>query len=965
MKKTLFVTTALAGLLVYATPALAACVNTGGSNYDCTGTSTALSTTGNYNIISGTLSAGSTFQGNANISSGATMQFEAVTFDYNGAITGAGTVRLSSADIKFGGANNGWTGTLALQDSTTMRMDNATTLGTATITGNGIFKFVSSGVSFANNFESTSTTEGLSFDTNGFDGVWTGDMHTTTNDMQLAKFGLGRLEWTGVQTYDIPPGFIADAVFVHQGILAMNGGQIVDAATIFSPDAQIELLGGTYNTNTQGLIPAGPGFPPDGGILVNGHTAAIAGAQTFFGALTLRNGAVLSGSGNVARNSILLDIDGTSTFVFSSSGIIRGDAALATGATISVASGATGQIAGDTISGGQWNKDGAGTLAMGANHNTSTGINLNAGGLRGTTNTLTGNIGMASGTSIEFFQASNGTFAGTLTGSNTQLIKSGGGDLLITDGVSGWSGTTTINVGRLDLITDITSDITVNDTGSLGGDSTIIGNVTVNNGGGLFAGYDALAALTVDGDVVLDAGATLNARYIPGFNDALVATGTVTIDDDATLNLYGFAGSYAPTQTYSFITGHSITGTFGTINNSLAFLDAEQTNTGTSLDITLTRNTLDIAQVVNNPAAPALDNLGAGNAVYDALMNLTTEQTQTAVTQLSAGGAPASLGSFTSQASSVVSNISHGHMQNIQTASSGNANMMAMTDPGTYVAALLEPSVRNNWWLEATGNFGSNESRGSTPGNDTHSYGFVGGLDLPQDNGDLFGLYASYQRGEIETDAVNASADINSYHIGAYASRPLSNNWTISTGATLGYHDINTQRYVVFPGFDSAPKGDTSGQSANVFIEAAKSFELETIALQPYANLSLSHNRTKGYTETNGAGAELSIESDSKTNPSTTIGLRTGKSMGGLNLSGSLGWQHTYGDIGNTASMRFAAGATSFDSSGLDTVRDAAVVGLGVNTGLAGGGNAYAGYTGTLSQEGQDHGFKAGLKWAF
>jgi outer membrane autotransporter protein len=252
-----------------------------------------------------------------------------------------------------------------------------------------------------------------------------------------------------------------------------------------------------------------------------------------------------------------------------------------------------------------------------------------------------------------------------------------------------------------------------------------------------------------------------------------------------------------------------------------------------------------------------------------------------------------------------------------------------------------------------------------SPGQQRSVYGAVGGIDRAFEDSGLFGVYGGYQRGEVSSNAVGASADLNSYMLGAYVSHPVGAGFALSGGVSAMYHDVDTVRHVIVGGTGFSPHGSTNGSTLNAFAELAKPFQWNGTALTGFGNLSVTRNHMNGYSEHDGGAADLVVGDTTQTNPATTLGVRGSRTFGSLNIDASLGWQHTYGNLNPSATMQFAGGTTEFTSQGTPIARDAAVVGIKASHDLNQGGTAYVGYDGTLASDAQDHSFKAGLKWKF
>jgi len=240
----------------------------------------------------------------------------------------------------------------------------------------------------------------------------------------------------------------------------------------------------------------------------------------------------------------------------------------------------------------------------------------------------------------------------------------------------------------------------------------------------------------------------------------------------------------------------------------------------------------------------------------------------------------------------------------------------------------------------------------------------VGGIDRAFADSGMFGIYGGYQRGEVSSNSIGASADLNSYMLGAYVSHPVGDGFALSGGVAGMYHDIDTVRHVIVGAADFSPHGDTDGSTFTAYAELAKPFQWMDATVTPFVDASVTRNKMNSFTEHDGGAANLVVGDTAQTNPATTLGIRGSQQMGAVGVTGSFGWQHAFGDVDPDATMHFVGGTTNFNAVGTPIARDSAVISLGVNAPFS-GGNAYAGYDGTLAKDAQDHSFKAGFKWDF
>ncbi|WP_173399589.1 autotransporter-associated beta strand repeat-containing protein, partial [Xanthomonas vasicola] len=175
-----------------------------------------------------------------------------------------------------------------------------------------------------------------------------------------------------------------------------------------------------------------------------------------------------------------------------------------------------GAFAGVVSGTGSLIKQGTGALTLLAPNTYSGGTTIASGSLIGTTASLQGNI--VDNAVLVFDQATDGTYAGNVTGSGT-LIKNGVGALTL-DGVNGYLGGTTINAGTLIGDTDSLQ-------GNIANNSALVFQQAAN---GTYAGtLSGTGSLLKDG-----AGTLLLTANSGGFDGTTtIAAGTLSVGNPA------------------------------------------------------------------------------------------------------------------------------------------------------------------------------------------------------------------------------------------------------------------------------------------------------------------------------------------------------------------------------------------------------------------------------------------------
>ena len=372
----------------------------------------------------------------------------------------------------------------------------------------------------------------------------------------------GTVQTTGDQTYTSGVTLDADTTFT-------SGSNIGFSSTLTGANSLSVTAGGTITAI--GVVSIGGTSLFDAA----GHDISLANAGNVFGGLvtaTGRNIALSSGG------ALTLDaIDATGTLTLSGSSVAQ-----AAGSGV-VASTLTGNLSGNLTLDSTNNNIGTlgnltaqnvtlagvaplnitgtvnvqsfalssvgrsvltGTLTSAGNVTLQAGTELAVGG-GGTTGSLTGNV-VDNGT-LSFNRSDDVSFAGDLSGAGA-FVKNGAGKLLFDGDGSGFTGVTTVSAGSLIVGSTATSTavlggpsgagagVTVNSGGTLGGHGTIAANVDVLSGGTLSPG-NSVGTLTVDGNLSLEQGSTLQAEFgASGVSDQVIVSGNLALNG-ATLNV--------------------------------------------------------------------------------------------------------------------------------------------------------------------------------------------------------------------------------------------------------------------------------------------------------------------------------------------------------------------------------------------------------------------------------------------
>jgi outer membrane autotransporter protein len=690
------------------------------------------------------------------------------------------------------------------------------------------------------------------------------------------------------------------------GDMNIAGGSVTNNASLNSVDVG---TAGTF-TNTSG---ASAGAVINAGMTSNAGT--IASLTNTAGSFTNNAGGTITGTttvegGTVTNNFVITNADVAATAAFVNN----------TGATAGVVTNAgtvanAGKIASVQNDGGTFTNNtggavtGATTVAGGSVINNATLANVDVG---------------AAGTFIN----NNGATAGTVT--NSGIAANDGTIAALQNNAGTFSNTGTISgaaaVSGGSLVNDgtISGAVSIDDGGLLSGSGTV-GGILVNAGGVLAPG-PGIATLGVNGDVTFAAGSTYQVDIATGgVSDKVDATGAVSIQG-GTLAVKAATGNYAAATSYTILTGGSIAGTFDTVTSDFAFLSPTLTYDVTTIDMRLDRNSVQFADVANTAngraAAAAVEQMGSGRVVYDAVLSLDSATAASAFAQLS-GEAHASVKSallwqsrFPREA--ILDEIAWGPHQR-------------ETDVTFWTSGFLSSNVLS----------GGNNAAGI----DTRVDGGLFGADAPvSDHWRVGGVVGFGQQSFAQVDA-------NSYYAGLYAMGDIG-PVQLAGGAIYAHNDASTQRDIAFGTFTDHLSANYASATSQVFADLSWTYDWDALKVQPFASLAYVNLDTDSFEE-KGGDAALSAAGANAAITSSTVGLRWAMDWPEnelpLSVSGLLGWRHIAGDVTPNLLMSFSGGSP-FIIEGTEMPRDSVVAEIGVSAKLSKSARLTLNYSGEFGK---------------
>ena len=479
----------------------------------------------------------------------------------------------------------------------------------------------------------------------------------------------------------------------------------------------------------------------------------------------------------------------------------------------------------------------------------------------------------------------------------------------------------------------------------------------------------------ISGTFVQTSVGTMAVRITDGGNDDLEVTGTARLAGTLAANFQ----TANLEKTYTLLAAtDAITGAFGTLTTSgLPALFAA------SLGYTPTAVTLNVESALARLSGTTSNQKAVGAAI-DGIINTTTgndlAELPTALSPLYALGAsalPEALGAlsgegYASEQSVLIGDSLYSRQailarmrQGAYAESAGPEGSLAQGGPVQAPAVGAAQSTGTVWgqafggWtnLDGNGAAGVSESIG----------GIITGGDWRVDNW-LLGGAIGYSHSDAKIDDLSASFQADSLLLALYGGTKAG-PWNLRLGASYAFSRIDADRTIAYPGYAERAQADYDAGTAQAFAEVGYGFAIQSVAIEPFANIAWVNLHTGDMTES-GASAGLTGSSNSSSVGYSSLGVRAATSMplGGMVLQphASLAWQLAFGDTTPNADLAFiSAPAASFTVSGVPIAENTALVGLGADLLISPQASIGLSYLGQFAGDTSQNAVQANFNWRF
>jgi T5SS/PEP-CTERM-associated repeat protein/autotransporter-associated beta strand protein len=594
----------------------------------------------------------------------------------------------------------------------------------------------------------------------------------------------------------------------------------------------------------------------------------------------------------------------------------------------------------------------AGVTTVGTSAGASGTINIGAGSgesavTPGTFETASIAFGAGGGTIVFNHTSTDYVFAADISGAGAIEVDAGTTRLT---GNSTYSGATIVNGGILVVDgTAAASPFLVNSGAMLAGIGTV-GDTTIASGGVLSPGH-SIGTLTVNGNLTFNAGANFDIEVSSSGADRVNATGSATLD--GVVNAAYSMGSYIPRRYVIVNAGGGITGTFNGLNNInlpgniTPFLNYDANNAFLDLTLNFASTPGDWLNDNQRHVADALtdyfNRTGGIPAVFAGL-------TPVGLTMLSG-----EVGSSLAQSAIIDTNMFMSAVFNSSVAdrapASGGTQGPAPTDDDGQATVTFA-----NGWASPYG--GTSHVSGQYPVGShdmtRHTFGLALGANFPVARDASIGIAIGNETSRLALDDGLGSARADVLRAGLFGKYRFGTAYLAGL-AGYGYHDMSTDRTVMFTGADALHSAFTA-HSFSGRVEAGYGLTGGPLNLSPYGALQVTALRLPNYDETPTAGSNqfaLNYAAHDAVSAHMELGLRVAKELalenGALSLRARGAWVHErLNGLGAPATLQALPGST-FTVIGARSPVNSALVSVGADLSFGNGWSIGANFDGQFS----------------
>ena len=548
------------------------------------------------------------------------------------------------------------------------------------------------------------------------------------------------------------------------------------------------------------------------------------------------------------------------------------------------------------------------------------------------------------------------------------LLKSGNGTLILT-GNNSYMGNTTIDEGKLEIYGNNTSDITINQQGTLVTYPTAIINDqrNVNNNGGTLENKGSGAVIT--GDYTAGNGAVTKAEI----GTKLTVRGTVNLNGDTVLE---------QAMGNRYITAKGMSATVieaeGGVNGQFAkveapeMIEASVKSDEKKIDVIVSRKNVEdyVSELSESDTMrkDVAENLEASFKKLDEEIengNSAVERFAMGAAQVQAMSLPTRTAILDSLSGQIYASAQALTFQHSQTVNKDLSNRLVM------LGTLENVGENAGVWVTGIGANGKLKQEGFGEGK-TKVYGGQAGIDKQFGKNLILGTAISYSTSKVNFDRHGGKSDADNVGISLYGR--LGNKevpYYLQGRVGVGFVDSNVERDIILGTTDvSRAKINHNDTVYSGYLETGYDVKKGNFTLTPYVGLSHDTVRRGSFTEEN---SQFGLTAGKKTYSQTAglVGLRVGQGVNWSNGSKSTFQAYvTHQRAFKEQDLSFEAAYTGlsnpkFTVKGIGLSKNQTWVGAGVLTEVNPGFAWYVNYDGKIEKKGRNNVFTTGLRFSF
>lgn len=706
------------------------------------------------------------------------------------------------------------------------------------------------------------------------------------------------------------PGSIYSGLGQGGGRLEMDGGTLRSQGNLSVTVPMTVGVDSTLETDAEMAV---SGTISGAGLLrkTGSGMLSLSGSNDWSGGLQVDRGSVSVGGSQALGSGVLAMADGT-LLGLANGVVVSNQVALLGEVGVSVASGASATLGGSIHDGVLVKRDGGELVFNGTPFNGATRVE--EGVLRAVNVLPSGDIHLGSAATFQLDTPSALDYSGQLSGTGT--FRQGRSELTLRGDGSDFSGTFVVDGGRLVVDGTLGGQVSLSNEAHLGGNGTV-GSAHLMSGSTLDPGGGAVGHLSLAGNLTFDT----SARYrvdvaADGSSDRVNVAGIAALGGASSLAVAA-AGDWQPTTRYTVLTaGNGVDGTFAGVTSDLAFLTPTLSYDANNVYLTMARNMASFPGLGltgnQERAAVAVEALGYGSPVYDAVVRLASTDVVPAFDSLSGEVHAATRGAL---------------LQNRFLHDGIDLHL-----DGRATSSDLAPGLRA--WVAGSGGQLRTDASAETAASRVQQNGLMAGAGWQVGESLELGVAAGQQQldNRLRDRADSAETDATEYGVYAHYRRQ---GLSLRGGVTRADYRTDTTRTAqVGTAFSEQLLAREDATGTTAFVRVGWSFGGPRLLLTPEIELAQVRLKSDGSQERGGVSALRLASGDSEYRTGLAALKADWDISGGLQdravLSARVGWQHADGDRLPTTTARFVGGSQDFTIAGAPLARSNVLAQLGV-----------------------------------